>query len=281
MGSNGALNEKNVDMFCKWLALGERSTLTVSKYAHDARTFLSFVGDRDITRERVLEYKEYLLQKYAVTSANSMIAALNSFVKFCKRDDLCIKQFRTQRTAYCSENKELLRSEYTKLISCARERKNERAALLAETICSTGIRVGELKYITVEALKRGEASVNCKGKSRRVFITGKLCNKLLKYAKTQNIVSGSVFVTRKNTPISRYTVWRELKALSVCARVARTKVFPHNLRHLFARAFYEIDKDIVKLADILGHSSVDTTRIYVVSSGYEHRRRLENMHLVA
>lgn len=258
----------------------EKSSLTVEKYMRDVRSFADFAGSSEISKQLVLEYKNKLSAFYTVTSANSMIAALNSFLRFCGWHELCIKQFKVQRQAYCSEEKELTRSEYIRLLDAANRRKNRRLNLIIQTICGTGIRVSELQYITVEALHRGEATVNCKGKNRRIFIVQRLRNKLLRYVRENNIVSGAIFVTRNGKPISRNNVWKEMKLLCEQANVASSKVFPHNLRHLFARTFYGIEKDIAKLADILGHASINTTRIYIVTTGAEHRRKMEHMRLI-
>ena len=209
-----------------------------------------------------------------------MIAAINSFFRYFGWYDLCVKQYRIQKEAYCSENKELTRDEYYRLVEAAKRKNNKRLMLIIETICATGIRVSELKFITVEALVKGEAVVNCKGKNRRVFIAKDLKKKLLIYSQKSGIKSGCLFVTRHGNPINRVDVWKEMKKLCKLANVLQSKVFPHNLRHLFARAFYKIEKDIAKLADVLGHSNINTTRIYVVSTGNEHKKILEHMRLV-
>ena len=227
-----------------------------------------------------MDYKQMLGNTYAVASANSMIAALNCFLRFCGWHELCVKQFKIQRQAYCCEEKELSRSEYIRLIEAAKKKRNERLNLIIQTICVTGIRVSELQYITVEALNRSEAVVNCKGKNRRIFIVPELKKKLLRYVKEQKISSGVIFITRNGNPISRNNIWKEMKSLCEEAHVAPSKVFPHNLRHLFARTFYGIEKDIAKLADILGHASINTTRIYIVTTGAEHKRKMENMKLI-
>ena len=258
----------------------ERSVATIEKYMRDVRCFAMFIGDTEISKQTVLEYKSRLGETYAVASANSMIAALNCFLRFCGWHDLCVKQFKIQREVYCSEEKELTRAEYIRLLEAANAKHNERLNLIIQTICGTGIRVSELQYITVEALQNGEAIVNCKGKNRRVFIVPELKKKLLCYIKEQKIESGAVFVTRSGKPINRSSIWREMKALCKQANVLPSKVFPHNLRHLFARTFYGIEKDIAKLADILGHSSIDTTRIYIITTGIEHKRKMEHMRLI-
>lgn len=258
----------------------ERSSATVEKYMRDVRFFAAFSGSEEITKQTILEYKSKLGASYAATSANSMIAALNTFLRFCGWHDLCIRRFKIQRDVYCSEEKELTRAEYLRLLEAAKAKHNERLNLIIQTICGTGIRVSELQYITVEALKRGEAVVNCKGKNRRIFIADKLKKKLLGYVKEQKIRSGAIFVTRSGKPVSRNNIWKEMKSLCEQAGVVPSKVFPHNLRHLFARTFYGIEKDIAKLADILGHASIDTTRIYIVTTGAEHKRKIEQMKLI-
>ena len=258
----------------------ERSAATIEKYMRDIRFFASFVCDVEIDKQKVLDYKIKLGETYAVASANSMIAAMNCFLRFCGWHDLCVKQFKMQREVYCSEEKELTRAEYVRLLEAANAKHNERLNLIIQTICGTGIRVSELQYITVEALHNGEAIVNCKGKNRRVFIVPELKKKLLHYVKEQGISTGTVFVTRSGNPVSRHSIWKDMKALCEQAHVSPSKVFPHNLRHLFARTFYGIEKDIAKLADILGHASINTTRIYIVTTGAEHKRKMEHMRLI-
>lgn len=274
------LEIKRMKAFELYLKDEERSTATIEKYMHDIRCFAEFAGSFEISKQTVLEYKNKLSASYAVSSANSMIAALNSFLRFCGWYDLCVKQFRVQRQAYCSEEKELTRAEYLRLLETAGKKHNERLNLIIQTICGTGIRVSELQYITVEALGKGEAIVNCKGKNRRIFIVPELKKKLLRYVKEQKISSGAVFITRNGKPVSRNNIWKEMKSLCEQAHVAPSKVFPHNLRHLFARTFYRIEKDIAKLADILGHASINTTRIYIVTTGAEHKRKMEHMRLI-
>ncbi len=266
--------------FATHLKEEERSEATIEKYMHDVSCFASFIGKNEVCKQGVMAYKQKLGDSYAIASANSMIAALNSFLRFCGWHDLCVKQFRVQRQVYCSEEKELTRAEYIRLLEAANKKHNERLHLIIQTICGTGIRVSELQYITVEALHKGEAVVNCKGKNRRIFIVPELKKKLLRYVKEQKISSGAVFITRSGKPVCRNNVWREMKALCEQARVVPSKVFPHNLRHLFARTFYGIEKDIAKLADILGHASINTTRIYIVTTGAEHKRKMGHMRLI-
>lgn len=271
---------EKLQKFAAFLRNQERSAATIEKYMRDVRCFADFIGTDEVYKQSVMDYKNKLGNSYAVASANSMIAALNSFLRFCGWHDLCVKQFKVQRQAYCSEEKELTRAEYVRLIEAAKKKNNERLNLIIQTICGTGIRVSELQYITVEALHKGEAVVNCKNKNRRIFIVPELKKKLLRYLKEQKIKSGAVFVTRRGKPVSRSNIWREMKALCKQAQVLSSKVFPHNLRHLFARTFYGIEKDIAKLADILGHTSINTTRIYIVTTGAEHKRKMEHMRLI-
>ena len=275
------LTEKLISEFSRYLKSEEKSQNTLEKYLRDANAFAGFLNGSQVTKEKVITYKNKLLsENYAVRSVNSVLASLNSLFSFLGCQDCKVKSIKLQRQIYCSEEKELSREEYARLCRAAEKKKNERLNLIIQTICGTGIRVSELKYITVEAVKCGEAVVSLKGKTRSVFIVKELRKKLLRYTAEQNIQSGSVFVTRTGKPISRTNIWREMKSLCNDAGVDPKKVFPHNLRHLFARAFYGIEKDIAKLADILGHSSIETTRIYIISTGAEHRRRMENMRLI-
>ncbi len=274
------INYERMKDFEHFLRCEERSTATIEKYMRDVKAFAVYVGGAEIEKKTMLDYKSKLNESYAVSSANSMIAALNCFLRFCGWGDLCVKQFKMQRQVYCSEEKELTRAEYVRLLEAARSKHNERLYLIIQTICGTGIRVSELQHITVEAVRRGEANVNCKGKNRRIFIVPELRKKLLRYVKEQKITEGPVFVTRGGNPVSRNSIWKEMKTLCARANVSPAKVFPHNLRHLFARTFYGIEKDIAKLADILGHASINTTRIYIVTTGAEHKRKMEHMRLI-
>lgn len=258
----------------------EKSPITVKKYLRDIRAFRAYCNHCVFTKREVLQYKERLTVRYAVASANSMLAALNCFFRFCGWLELLVKQFKLQRKAFCPAERELTKEDYRRLVKTAEKGKRERISLVIQTICVTGIRVSELSFITVEAVKRGRATVSCKGKTREVFIIAALQKKLLRYIKKQGISSGTVFVTGGGKPLDRSNIWREMKALCREAGVLPEKVFPHNLRHLFARTFYGIEKDIAKLADILGHSNINTTRIYITTTGEEHRRRMEHMHLI-
>lgn len=274
------ITAKTIAEFKEHLILEERSEITVEKYIRDVKAFTAYTQNTAVTKETVIAYKKHLQENYAVRSVNSMLASINSLFAFLGWHDLRVKSLKLQQQVFCPEEKELTKAEYTRLCRTAERKHNERLNLILQTICGTGIRVSELQYITVEAVKQGEAVVNCKAKTRSVFIVKELKQKLLRYAAEQNIKNGMIFVTRTGKPISRTNIWREMKALCEEANVNPQKVFPHNLRHLFARVFYGIEKDIAKLADILGHSSINTTRIYIISTGTEHQKQLENMRLI-
>ena len=275
------LTDKLVAEFSAHLKNEEKSQNTTEKYLRDVRMFAAHFRGTEITKEMVIAYKGKLLaEHYAVRSVNSMLASLNSLFTFLGWSDCKVKSMKLQRQIYCPEEKELTKAEYLRLVNTAKRKGKERLNLILQTICGTGIRVSELEYITVEAAKSGKAVVALKGKTRSVFLVKELQKKLLRYATEQNISSGTIFITRNGKPLSRTNIWREMKGLCQEAGVNPQKVFPHNLRHLFARVFYGIEKDLAKLADILGHSSVNTTRIYIISTGSEHRKRMENMHLI-
>ena len=266
--------------FEDYLLSDEKSANTIEKYLRDVRAFAVYAGTIEITKTVVMEFKASLVENYEVTSANSMIAAVNAFLRFMGWTDCCIKQFKVQKKAFCSEEKELTKAEYIRLVNAAKEEGKERLNLILQTICGTGIRVSELQFITVEAVRKGEAVVSFKNKTRTVFIVRELQKKLLNYIKSKGITTGCVFITKSGKPMSRCNIWREMKALCEQAGISPDKVFPHNLRHLFARTFYGIEKDIAKLADILGHSNINTTRIYIITTGAEHKRKMENMRMI-
>ena len=275
-----SVTNQTINSFKNYLIENEKATATIEKYMHDIRLFAEYVKDNPLDKPLILGYKAFLEKNYAVRSANSMLAALNSYFRFLGWSDLCVKQFKVQKEAYCSEEKELTKAEYMALVRTAEQKKNERLSLVVQTICGTGIRVSELQSITVEAVRKGEAIVSCKGKTRKIFIVKALQKKLLRYAIEHGITTGVLFVTKIGKPLDRSNIWREMKSLCKQAGVSPQKVFPHNLRHLFARTFYGIEKDIAKLADILGHSNINTTRMYIITTGAEHQRRMENMRLI-
>ena len=275
------LTETQIAAFAVYLESEEKSKNTCEKYIRDVRAFASYMNGTNVAKEAVIAYKNKLLsENYAARSINSMLASLNSLFSFLSWADCRVKSIKLQRQIYCSEEKEMTKAEYLRLVNTAKQKGNERLNLLIQTICGTGIRVSELQYITVEAVKCGEAVVSLKGKTRSVFIVRELQKKLLRYAAEQKISSGEIFITRTGKSMSRTNIWREMKNLCEQSGVNSKKVFPHNLRHLFARIFYGIEKDIAKLADILGHSSINTTRIYIITTGNEHRQRMENMRLI-
>lgn len=274
------LTVEEIQKFREHLRAGEKSENTVRKYTRDVRAF-SAVCSGAISKDTVIAYKQRLIDiGYAVRSVNSVLASLNSLFTFFGWQDCRVNALKVQRRVFCAEEKELTKAEYERLCRAAQGRRNERLNLILQTICGTGIRVSELPFITVEAVKSGEVVVSLKGKTRTVFLVKPLQKKLLCYIKERKIWSGAVFVTRSGKLMNRTNIWREMKGLCEAAWVNPKKVFPHNLRHLFARVFYGIEKDIAKLADILGQSSINTTRIYIVSMGTEHCRRMESMHLI-
>jgi len=267
----------HMEDYRKHLAAEEKSDLTVEKYLRDAEAFLRWLGPRPLGKREVLDYKAYLTERYAVASVNSMLSAVNHYLTFLGRPDCRVRVLRRQRQLFCREDRELTREEYRRLVCAAREKP--RLQLLVQTLCATGIRVSEHRFITVEAARSGVAEVRCKGKLRTVLLPQKLCRALLKYAKQAGIRQGSLFVTRRGTPLDRSYIWAEMKKLCKAANVLAEKVFPHNLRHLFARTYYAQERDIVRLADLLGHASINTTRIYTLESGQIHRRQIERLRL--
>lgn len=270
-----------IEKFRLYLLDEEKSDNTIEKYLRDVTALANFCKSTAITKEVVIAYKEKLIEDhYSISSINSMLAGINSLFCFMGWHDLRVKTIKFQRQVFYPEEKELTRKDYERLCQAALKAKDERLYLILQTICATGIRVSELKFITVESVRKGKAFVSLKGKCRYIFIVRELQKKLLRYAAKQGIEVGSVFITRTGKPISRITVWREMKNLCVRAKVNPKKVFPHNLRRLFAREFYRIKKDISKLADILGHSTINTTRIYLMGTGTEHLLYMENMCLV-
>ena len=268
--------------FSRYLREEERETATIDKYSRDVKDFFIWLKDREISRERMGEWRGYLLQagRKPVT-INGKLSALNKFLSFLGRNDCRTKYLKIQRRLFRSTEKQLSKQEYIRLMETAHSLGRERLALLMETICATGIRVSEVKYITAEAIRAGRTEIALKGKIRTILLPGKLCRKLKKYAGKRKIVSGEVFLTRNGKPLSRKQIWAEMKALCEKAGVERSKVFPHNLRHLFARTFYRASRDVTQLADVLGHSSIETTRIYLMSTGEEHQRQLERLGLVS
>lgn len=275
------ISEKEITAFGRYLRAEERSAGTMEKYLRDVRQFAAWLAERVVTKENVAGWKEHLLaERYDPSTVNGKLAALNVFFCFMDWQDCCVKSLKLQRRLFRDPARELTQEEYRHLTETARNLGNERLLLLMETICATGIRVSEVRYITVEAISAGKAEIFLKGKIRTILIPNKLCRKLRKYAHKQKITSGEIFLTRSGKPLSRKQIWAEMKAICQKAGVEPGKVFPHNLRHLFARCFYRVCRDIARLADVLGHSSVETTRIYLISTGAEHARTLEQLRLV-
>lgn len=276
------INQQEITAYRMKLQSDERSRGTVDKYLRDAQAFTYWLSGRPVTKELAAGWKEHLLQKgYAPATINSMLAAVNGLFRFLGWEDCRVKFLKVQRRLFRDAARELTRAEYNRLLETAHRCGKERLALLMEAICATGIRVSEVKYLTVEAAKSGRADIALKGKIRTILLPGKLCRKLLKYAKKQKTVSGEIFLTRNGKGLSRRQIWGELKRLCKYAGVEPSKVFPHNLRHLFATIFYKTCRDIARLADVLGHSSIETTRIYLVTTGAEHVQQLERMGLVS
>lgn len=275
---NRKISDKEIASFRNELARQEKSSATVEKYCRDVRHFAGFLGNSTVSKETVMDFKHYLMKgKYAPTSVNSMLASVNSFLTYMNWTDSKVKSLRLQKKIYCAEEKELTKPEYFRLLKAA---DNKKVKLILQTICSTGIRVSELKFFTVEALRLGEITVDCKNKTRNILVPGNLKKMLLKYAKEENIQTGTIFVGKTGKPLDRSRIWAIMKRLCDKAGVLASKVFPHNLRKLFARTFYCVEKDIAKLADVLGHSSINTTRIYIMSTGREHRKRVEQLGLL-
>lgn len=273
------LNEQRIEEFRAYLQQEEKSEATIDKYIRDARAFCAFSGGTGVTKELARSWKQTLTEKgYAVRSVNSMLASLNSLLGFLGWEDCRVKSLKTQRQTYSPEEKELTRAEYLRLLKAAKDRPQ--LSLVMQSICGTGIRVSELQYFTVEAVRTGQIEIRCKGKIRTILIPGKLRKMLLDYAGKNGIRNGSIFVGQDGKPLSRSCIWGRMKRLCGAAGVRACKVFPHNLRKLFARVFYSVEKDIAKLADVLGHSSINTTRIYIMTTGLEHRRQLERLGLV-
>ena len=281
MDSNILTNGQLIS-FQQHLAAEEREKSTIEKYIREVRLFIAWLPDQTITVESIIDWKNHLCAGgYKSETINSKLSALNKFFKFMGCPEYRVKYLKIQRRLFRNSERELTKKEYEHLLETAQSHGKARLTLLIETICATGIRVSEVKYITVEAVERGRTDIALKGKVRTILLPGKLCRKLQKYAKKQKIASGEIFLTRSGKGISRRQIWAEMKALCKKADVAPSKVFPHNLRHLFARTFYRACRDVAKLADVLGHSSIETTRIYLVSTGIEHARQLERLGLIS
>ena len=276
------ITEKQISAYIQQLQQEEKAQGTLEKYMRDLHAFVRWAETRPVTKQLATDWKDYLLERqYAPITINSMLAALNGFFHFLGWDAFKVRFLKIQRRVFRRTDRELIRSDFDRLLKTAQSRGQERLALLMETICSTGIRVSEVRYITVEAAKLGRAEISLKGKIRTILLPSKLCSKLLKYAKKTKSASGEIFLTKNGTSLSRRQIWTELKRLCAYAGVEPSKVFPHNMRHVFATIYYKASKDIAQLADMLGHSSIETTRIYLITSGKAHSRQLERLGIVS
>ncbi len=279
---NKIMISEQLASFRAYLQDEERSEATVEKYLCEVTQFAAWLNDTEVTKSAVAEWKEHLLTSgYEPSTVNGKLTALDRFFDFMGWPDCKVKHLKLQRRLFRDDSRELTKTEYERLIATAEEMGKERLSLLMEAICGTGIRVSEVQYLTIEAAQQGKVEIYLKGKVRTILIPGKLCKKLLKYAKKHKIASGEIFLTRGGKSLSRKQIWAEMKALCKKAGVAPSKVFPHNLRHLFARTFYRVCRDVAKLADVLGHSSIETTRIYLISTGAEHAKTMDMLRLVS
>ena len=275
------ITEETLAAFARQLGEEERSPATLEKYLREVRQFAAFLGGREVTRELAAAWREELSARQSPATVNGKLTALDRLLAFLGWEDCRVKHLRVQRQLFRDSARELSREEYARLVETARRLGRSRLSLLMETICVTGIRVSEVRYITAEAVREGRTEIALKGKIRTILLPGKLCRKLEKYARQKKITSGELFLTRSGRPMSRKQIWAEMKGVCRAAGVAPSKVFPHNLRHLFARCFYRVSRDVAKLADVLGHSSIETTRIYLISTGAEHARTLDQLRLIS
>ncbi len=274
------ITDAHVEKFRRYLYEAEKSDSTIEKYLRDVRFFREWLGGAGVDKAAVLSYKKALCERYAPKSVNSMLSSLNALFVFLGRHELKVKTLKIQQQIFTGRERELTRMEYERLLTAAGRLGDRRLYYLIQTIGSTGLRISELPYITAEAVQAGQAVIRCKGKLRMIFLPKQLCKMLTGFIKAQNIKSGAVFVSRNGKPLDRSNIWKMLKRLCDAARVSKSKVFPHNFRHLFARTFYAAQKDIVRLADILGHSSINTTRIYTMETGEAHRKAIQQLGLL-
>ena len=274
------ITKQLIEKFKAYLINEEKASATFEKYIRDVVAFMEWLSDAVLDKGAVLQYKQHLIENYAPVSVNSIISSLNSFFAYNEWYDLKVKSVKIQKQIFASKDKELTKAEYERLLNAAKSKNNQRLYYLMQTICSCGLRVSELKFITTDAVRCEQATINCKGKMRIVILPKQLCRMLLGYIKENNIKSGSVFVSKNGRPLDRSNIWSDMKKLCESAGVSKDKVFPHNLRHLFARTYYSLQKDVFRLADILGHSSVNTTRIYTMESGDVHRRQIQKLGLL-
>ncbi len=269
-----------IQKFKEYLIDEEKSVATLDKYIRDVSVFMTWCENKELCKSLVREYKQEIIEKYAPASVNSIISSLNSFFAYNEWYDLKVKALKIQKQIFANKDKELTKEEYERLLKAAKSKNNQRLYYLMQTICSSGLRVSELRFITTDAVRCGQAIINCKGKMRIVMLPKLLCKMLKDYIKENNIKSGSVFVSKNGKPLDRSNIWSDMKKLCESAGVSKDKVFPHNLRHLFARTYYSLQKDVVRLADILGHSNVNTTRIYTMETGEIHRQQIQKLGLL-
>lgn len=269
-----------LDKYLELLSCEEKSLLTISKYKRDIIKFLKAINSENITKECSLSFKSEIMTSHKTSSVNSMLTAVNGFLAFCGLGDMKVKLLKVQREIFVNPEKELTKSEYERLVKAAEKKENRQLALLIQTICACGIRVSELQFLTVSGVHARQMTVACKNKKRKVLLPSELCKKLITYCKGKDIQNGIIFRTKNGKPLDRSNIWKMMKNLCKTAGVAKTKVFPHNLRHLFARTYYKLEKDISRLADILGHSNINTTRIYTIESGKIHQMQINKMALI-
>lgn len=276
----GCPDRCNLQSFKDVLYNNEKSRATIDKYVRSMERLSEFLEGRDISKELLIRYRDELLQKCKAQTVNGVLSAINAYLDYCGMSDMKMRLLRVQRQPFLEASRELSREEYKRLLSAARRRKDHRLYMLLLTLGSTGIRISELVFITVEAVRNGQAQINLKGKNRTVILQKELCSKLGMYVKKRGIKSGSIFQTRSGRPVDRSNICHDMKKLSLEAKVEPCKVFPHNLRRLFARAFYGIERNLAHLADVLGHSKIETTRIYVAVSANAHEKILNKMQLI-
>lgn len=275
------MTQEQIDKYAAYLYDEEKSAATIEKYTRALQRFLSWLpAGKTLDKSLVIAYKQQLMQRHAPTGVNGALAALNGFFRYTSRPECIVRPLRVQRRVFASAARELSRAEYLRLVQAAQKKRDERLSLLLQLMAGTGVRVSEIRYVTAEALESGCVSIALKGKIRTILLPGKLLQKLKRYQRDRKITSGPLFLTREGRSMDRREIWAQMKRLCRAAGVSPEKVFPHNLRHLFARAFYSVQRDIARLADVLGHSSIETTRIYLLSSGVEHRHTLERLRLI-
>lgn len=274
------VTQKSLEAFRCYLVESEKSRATVEKYLHEVRALGHFLAGKALSKAAILAYREQLQSIFKSSTINAKLSAINSYLEFMQLPLCKVRLLKIQRSAFIEEKRELTAAQYHRLLSAARSSGKERLYHLMLTIGSTGIRVGELCYITVEAAQSGSVELYLKGKCRTILLPQELCKKLLAYARKRGLEGGPIFCTKSGKPLDRSNICHEMKKLCALARVTPSKVYPHNLRHLFARSFYAIERNLCHLADILGHSSIETTRIYVAASTRQHERTLRKMKLV-